>query len=63
MLFFGVQNKKKLSSQYKLLPPYGASFESTIQTSAVLIHDFYIRQTQILNSFRQGRIKEIGGPG
>jgi len=26
MLFFGVQNKKILRTQYKLLPPYGTSF-------------------------------------
>jgi len=32
--FFGVQNKKNLSVQYKLLPPYGASFTA-------LWHEFY----------------------
>jgi hypothetical protein len=36
MQFFGVENKKILSSQYKLLPPYGASFESAVQTFAAL---------------------------
>jgi len=37
MQYFGVENKKILSSpQYKLLPPYGASFESAVQTFAAL---------------------------
>ncbi len=37
--FFGVQNNKILSAQYKLLPPYGANFAalwpSTDKQSAV----------------------------
>jgi len=39
MLFFGVQNKKNLSAQYKLLPPSGTSF-AAVQTFAALWHEF-----------------------
>jgi hypothetical protein len=40
--FFGVQNKKILSAQYKLLPPYGTSFAAFWREFCHLMKQFFL---------------------